>query len=229
VIYNDPDLAPERSYSLAQQVELDFELQNDWEIETSLNGFWTRITDAFVLDEDDDPATSGEIEMFRRNSGSTTVYGAELEADLSYARVWGLNAGWTWERAENSKADPDFGSKTIFKTPQMYGFIETWAKIADGLDLSTVLDITGPMKMPHYAGYIAENTLEESPWFADWSATLSYRFDLDDDRYIAPFVGIRNILDNRQRDYDKGPDRDAGYVYGPRLPRTLFAGVKGGI
>ncbi len=58
---------------------------------------------------------------------------------------------------------------------------------------------------------------------------MSYKIDLKNDRYITPFIGLRNILDSRQDDYDKGADRDAGYVYGPRMPRTLFAGIKGGI
>lgn len=229
VVYNDPDLKPERSYSVAQQVEFDFDLDNGWEVKTGLNGFWTRINDAFVLDEDDDTDTVGEIEMYRRNSGATTVYGGELEAGLSYRSVWGLETGWTLERAENSEADPDFGSKAIFRTPAVYGYIETWAEVLNGLELSTLLDLTGPMKVPHYAGYIDENRMETSPWFADWSANVSYKIDLKHDRYITPFLGIRNILDSRQDDYDEGPDRDAGYVYGPRLPRTLFAGVKGGI
>lgn len=42
-------------------------------------------------------------------------------------------------------------------------------------------------------------------------------------------VGIKNILGAYQDDFDRGPDRDAGYVYGPRMPRTAFVGVKGGI
>jgi outer membrane receptor for ferrienterochelin and colicins len=229
IIYNAPDLDPERSYSVAQQVEFDFDLTDDWNLKAGVNGFWTRINNAFVLDEDDDPATLGEIEMYRRNRGATTVYGAELEAGLVYGETWGIETGWTWERAENAEADPDFGTKTIFRTPETYGFVETWAKILKGLALSTVLDITGPMKVPHYAGYIREDRLEESPWFADWSANVSYKIDLKHDRYLTPFVGIKNILDSRQDDYDKGPDRDAGYIYGPRLPRSFFAGIKGGI
>ena len=44
---------------------------------------------------------------------------------------------------------------------------------------------------------------------------------------IEPFVGARNILDSRQRDFDRGAARDAGYIYGPTQPRTLFAGVRG--
>ena len=144
-------------------------------------------------------------------------------------QMWGAGTGWTFEHAESSEEDPDFGTKKIMRTPSVYGYVETWLKVLNGLEFSTVLDITGPMKVPHYAGYIKEDTLKESPWFADWSANISYKFDLKDDRYVTPFIGIHNILDNRQDDYDKGAERDAGYIYGPRLPRTLFAGIKGGI
>ena len=38
--------------------------------------------------------------------------------------------------------------------------------------------------------------------------------------------GIKNIFDSFQRDIDKGHLRDAGYIYGPALPRTLFIGLK---
>ncbi len=229
VIYNDPRLGPERSYSLAEQLEFDFELDDAWKLETGINGFWTLITDAFVLDEDDDPGTPNELEMYRRNGGDTTVFGGEIEAEISCGDSWGLGGGWTWERATNDEADPDFESKKILRTPELYGFFQTWAEPAAGLELSTVLEITGPMEVPHYAGDISENTLERSPWFFDWSANLSYRFDLDENRFLKPFAGMKNILDSRQKDYDEGPDRDAGYVYGPRLPRTFFAGIEGGI
>lgn len=229
IITNDPDLDPERSFSLSQQFEADFEFDNGLELETGLGGFWTRINDAFVLDEQDDPSTVGELEMLRRNRGKTTVYGAEVEARLSWRSFWGIGAGWTWESAENSEKDPDFDSKKIFRTPWSYGFVQAWTRPTKGLELSTAVDFTGPMSVPHYAGYIDEDRLEESPWFADWSANASYKFDLDDSRYITPFIGIKNILDSRQDDYDVGPDRDAGYFYGPRLPRTFFAGIKGGI
>ena len=38
--------------------------------------------------------------------------------------------------------------------------------------------------------------------------------------------GIHNIFNAYQNDFDKGADRDSGYIYGPSLPRSFFAGVK---
>ena len=37
--------------------------------------------------------------------------------------------------------------------------------------------------------------------------------------------GVKNILDQFQRDIDKGELRDASYIYGPSMPRTYFVGM----
>jgi outer membrane receptor for ferrienterochelin and colicins len=39
-------------------------------------------------------------------------------------------------------------------------------------------------------------------------------------------IGVQNILNSYQRDLDSGPERDAAYIYGPALPRTLIVGAK---
>jgi len=36
---------------------------------------------------------------------------------------------------------------------------------------------------------------------------------------------VKNILDQFQRDIDKGELRDASYIYGPSMPRTYFVGM----
>lgn len=38
--------------------------------------------------------------------------------------------------------------------------------------------------------------------------------------------GVQNILEAYQKDFDRGANRDSGYIYGPALPRSFFAGVK---
>ena len=39
-------------------------------------------------------------------------------------------------------------------------------------------------------------------------------------------AGVKNIFNSYQNDFDKGKDRDAGYIYGPGLPRSYFFGCK---
>lgn len=42
-------------------------------------------------------------------------------------------------------------------------------------------------------------------------------------------AGVLNIFNSYQKDFDQGADRDSGYIYGPSLPRSIFAGLKVGI
>ena len=37
---------------------------------------------------------------------------------------------------------------------------------------------------------------------------------------------IQNIFNAYQKDFDRHATRDSGYIYGPGMPRTYFAGVK---
>lgn len=39
-------------------------------------------------------------------------------------------------------------------------------------------------------------------------------------------AGIQNIFNAYQRDFDRGKERDSGYIYGPSMPRSYFAGAK---
>jgi len=234
-INNDAGLEAEKSYSISQQVSMNGPVGNGWRLTGGVNGFYTVITDMFALDMQDDPATPNQLEFVRVNGGKAQVYGGELEFGVSYRDIWELNLGMTLEKAENDEADPDFGSKELFRTPGAYGYLATFVQPVKGLEIATSLDITGPMKVPHYEGNVPVDSsgdpipqLEESPWFVDWDASIAYRWNLSHGLYLKPFLGIKNILNAYQDDFDTGADRDAGYVYGPRSPRTVYGGIKGG-
>ncbi len=229
IIRNAAGLDPERAYSASQQFESHLEVGKEWDLKVGFNGYYTLITNAHVIEEQDDPATPDEIEFERRNRGETTVLGAEIDLSLQHANEFGVAVGATRERAENDEPDEDFDSRQIFRTPAFYGYAEVFAYPTESLRVSTTANLTGPMDVPHYAGFIPENRLEESDPFLDWGVNVSYRVDLRDSMYVRPYVGVRNILNSYQDDFDVGPDRDAGYVYGPRLPRSILLGVEGGI
>ena len=48
----------------------------------------------------------------------------------------------------------------------------------------------------------------------------------DDGPSLRLTIGAKNLTDAYQEDLDRGQLRDSSYVYGPRLPRTYFVGVK---
>lgn len=224
LIENAPDLSPERSMGLTQQVATKFELSGGQELSVGLNGYANRLQDAFVINERDDPNTPEE-EAVRENRGTTLVIGSEVEAELEMRYV-ALRAGWTLENAENDTPDEDFGKNRIYRTPRNYGYFDALVKVK-GLQLQTGVDITGPMLVPHYDAEGDPLALETSPWFFAWNANVGFASFALDSVVLEPFVGARNILDSRQRDFDTGAARDAGYIYGPAQPRTVFAGVRG--
>ena len=62
-------------------------------------------------------------------------------------------------------------------------------------------------------------TLISLPLFAQYDVHLYKHYCLE----IS--AGVKNILDQFQRDLDRGPLRDAGYIYGITTPRSYFIGL----
>jgi outer membrane receptor for ferrienterochelin and colicins len=73
---------------------------------------------------------------------------------------------------------------------------------------------------------IAGEELILSPLFFDTGIKISYNIDLKHENKIQFSIGVKNIFDQIQNDYDKGVYRDASYIYGPSKPRTLFVSIK---
>jgi outer membrane receptor for ferrienterochelin and colicins len=89
---------------------------------------------------------------------------------------------------------------------------------------------TGTMEVPHVIDPGTEQTIIKStPDLYELNFKLAYTINLQDDFNIEFYAGIQNMLNSFQDDFDSGPDRDAGYVYGPTRPRTFFAGLKMGL
>jgi outer membrane receptor for ferrienterochelin and colicins len=54
----------------------------------------------------------------------------------------------------------------------------------------------------------------------------AYDFKVYESFSIQLNAGMQNIFNSFQKDFDKGADRDSGYMYGPTLPRTVYFGIK---
>ena len=55
---------------------------------------------------------------------------------------------------------------------------------------------------------------------------VSKAFILRNDMLLTLRAGVNNLFDEYQDDFDTGANRDVGYVYGPRMPRTYTLGAK---
>jgi outer membrane receptor for ferrienterochelin and colicins len=82
------------------------------------------------------------------------------------------------------------------------------------------------MLVQHAAGYIPKDRAELTPDFWEVNAKLTYCFPLSSTTDLDISLGMMNIFNQYQTDFDKGKNRDSGYMYGPGQPRSWFADVK---
>lgn len=223
IIDLDPELVEERSMNIMSGVEWRPTMgagQGLFEV----NGFHTRLTDLFHVQEDDDPATSA-VEFVKTNFGGARVYGVELNAGWGIGDEIILQGGIVLQRSRFDEPEPDFGSVDFFRSPNRYGNLSATWDVHDVATFFLGMIYTGPMQVPHYAGYIDENRLEVSESFYVFDAFVTKPFDWRG-RLVEITLGARNLTNAYQPDLDRGPLRDANYMYGPRFPRSLRVGVR---
>ena len=224
VVRDDPGLREETSVSRMLSVEWRPTVGRRTAMALDSTFFDTGIADLFHNREADLPGTA-ELEFVRTNLGRARVRGVEVGWSLRRGRL-AVDTGYGWQRAEFGQPEPDFGSIRMFRTPDRYATASVLTPLPWELDLFVGLRYTGPMTAPHYAGYIAEDRLELTPSFVTMDVGLSRRFAHGGDRGIVASIALKNLTDEYQQDLDRGPLRDASYVYGPRFPRSVVVGVK---
>lgn len=224
VIRNDPNLKEESSLNYVLSTEWTPKVGRGYvQIETSM--FFTAIDDQFVIEDTDDPETIGQFEFTRMNYGKSEVYGAEINLGYQVPNHFTIQLGVVNQKSLLEAPDPDFGIRDFFRTPNTYGNLTFLWNTTPSLDLFAGAKYTGTMQVPHYAGYIEEDRLETSPPFMEFDANATYRWEMGT-RTLSISLGAKNLTDEYQDDIDQGKDRDAGYLYGPRFPRSLFASIK---
>ena len=224
----DPNLREERSSSWSASAEF---YHTFGTVATNLivEGFHTRLDDVFALRENGHDSEGVAIQE-RYNGSGATVSGVNLEGRALLSRKVELQAGFTLQRSRY--AEPEQWSETapasldMFRTPDAYGYFTLMYKPTARLNIDLTGNYTGPMWVQHYAGYIAEDRVERTESFMDVSARIGYTTLVYDDTFIEVFGGGKNIFNSYQSDFDQGPDRDSGYVYGPLQPRSIYLGAE---
>lgn len=72
---------------------------------------------------------------------------------------------------------------------------------------------------------IEGESLYTSENFFDLGIKLKYTVKVSQEFQLEFNAGIENIFNNTQHNHDRGVYRDAGFIYGPCQPRTIFFGV----
>lgn len=235
-------LKPEKSNSFSGSIDWVFNVGH-WQANVLLEGFYTDLRDVFIL-ETVGHDEQGNMLQERRNGSGARVYGANLDFKIAHGNDIALQLGFTAQRSrykeyeywsENEEVAP---TKNMMRTPDYYGYFTLSGSPFKNFDWSLSGIYTGKMHVPHFApdfseipadypySYIENDILEHTPSFFDLNVKLNYTFILKDHLKLQVNAGIQNILDEFQKDLDKGGYRDSGYFYGPTAPRTFFVGFK---
>ena len=193
-------------------------------------GFYTNLKDVFVLE--DISKEDGILTKERRNGSGAEVMGVNLEARAVFTRWLELQAGATLQRSRYKEPEvwsenPEVpAEKRLFRTPDVYGYFTALLNPLKRFSASLAGTYTGRMLVQHMAGVIVADRVEKTPDFFDMELKLAYDMPLYKEVTLQWSAGVRNIFDAYQKDFDQGADRDSGYMYGPGIPRSYYAGVK---
>lgn len=235
-------LDPERSNSFSGSVDWAPRFGH-WQANFLVEGFYTELSDVFVL-ENMGVDQQGNTIKERRNGSGARVYGANIDAKIAHGRDISLQLGFTYQRSrykqyEAWSEDPAVApTKNMPRTPNCYGYFTLTTAPIKPLEISLSGVYTGRMYVPHFApdpaeipadyrySYITTDRLEHTPDFFDLNLKVGYTFVLNDHLKVQLNGGVQNIFNAFQSDLDKGAYRDSGYFYGPTAPRTYFVGLK---
>jgi outer membrane receptor for ferrienterochelin and colicins len=236
-ITNASNLRMERSHSANASADLCFHI-GSLEVDLLVEGFYTRINDVFVNELVFEDTTSGYLHYERRNADGAEVMGLNVELTLTPVEAMRLQFGGTWQSSRYTGRGKEWKEglyeRRMERTPDLYAYlIGTYSPLRH-LTLSATGTFTGPMLVYHNVETetdIKHSTGSEvhkvtTPSFLDLSLKAAYTIPFGERTELELSIGIQNLFDSYQRDLDSGPDRDAAYIYGPSLPRTLLFGAK---
>jgi outer membrane receptor for ferrienterochelin and colicins len=229
-IQNSPDLKPEKSKSYSGSIDFD-KLFGKVQTEFLLEGFYTNLDNVFVLNEiGTNP--DGSFILERDNAPGAVVKGINLEGKIVPSNNLQFQLGMTFQKSEYKEAQQWSDDLTLtpqkkmFRSPNQYGYFTAIYQAVKSFNVSMTGTYTGIMLVQHFAGYVPNDIEVNTPGFFDLNLKLSYDFKLKGSTKMQLNAGVQNIFDSYQNDFDKSTFRDAGYIYGPALPRSLTFGLK---
>lgn len=229
LIQLSPNLKEEKSQSLSASADL-YHRFGPVQVNFLLEGFYTDLRDVFILEEIGRDEL-GNIQLERRNGKGANVMGINLEGKLVYAWLQ-LQAGATLQRSrykepEQWSDNPNIApQKKMFRSPDSYGYFTATLTPYKRFTAALTGTYTGSMLVQHFAGYVPEDREETTPRFFDMQVKLAYDIPLAQAFTLQLNGGVQNLFNSYQSDFDKGANRDAGYIYGPNSPRSFFVGCK---
>ncbi len=244
---NAPNLKQENSHSFTGSVAY-HEIWGKTQVEFLSEGFYTILQNPFT-NRFGMPDSAGNVIYTRVNATSgAEVYGVNLEAKIAPSENYNLQAGFTLQRSLYQEVQ-EFDEKRFLRSPSAYGFFVGRWKPAKLFTVALNGQYTGTMLVPHFGPEVPDpnenqqvyqeiaeaiargdviqgEKLIETGRFMDIGFKFTYDHLLHEGILMSFSAGVNNIFNAWQKDFDTGKYRDPGYVYGPRMPRTVYVGIK---
>lgn len=157
-----------------------------------------------------------------------------------------------YDEAQQWNEEDAYTTRRFYRTPDVYAYFVSSITPAKGWEISLNGNLTGSMLVGHeipegdfqgrpaatiHANRVMNGAGQTStdiagartfrtPSFFELGMKVQYTLPLYKYYSLQLFGGVQNIFNAYQDDFDRGPSRDSAYVYGPRAPRSFFAGLK---
>ena len=232
------DLKEERSHTATLSADM-YKTWGRMQANLLVEGFYTKLNDVFALRSTGTEGEDGATIHERYNGSGATVAGLNVEGKLAYAPWIEAAAGVTlqlgkYDTPEKWSDNDEVALATdMFRSPNVYGYFTLSSQPVKNFKIDLSGNYMGRMYVEHYAGgmlpdgsTLEKDRIERTNPFFDLGVKLSYDFKIWKTIGLQVNAGVRNILNSYQRDFDRGANRDSGYIYGPSLPRSIFVGAK---
>ena len=222
------DLKKETSDSFTASIEYNHSHEGH-QLVAMIEGFYTALHDPFIYTS---VGKENELDIKQKQNGDgATVKGLNFELKYAPNSKFVMQLGATIQKSEYSKpqvvAEDENGkviaeSNKILRSPSAYGNFTATYKPTDKWAVNFTTIYTGSMETYHEG----QQALKTTPGLFDFGLNTSYDLSFGNFFDMEISAGIKNLFNQYQKDFDKGIDRDPTYIYGPSLPRTVFAGIK---
>ncbi len=223
----------------------------------TVEGFYTVLHNPFatkIISLD----TAGNM-IYERYNATNGAFVRGINAECFLMPLYNLRfqAGVTWQQSLYNQPEqwgntPEQSTRFMLRAPSLYGYFTSTYTVKDRLNLSLSGTWTGPMYTLHLGtdpnapgltpeeadaireaiangDIVGEDRLVKTGHFFDLGAKIAYEIKLKGTGFLEFSLAVKNILNAYQSDFDKGAYRDAGYVYGPQFPRSIYLSVKYGV
>ena len=197
----------------------------------TFEGFFTSLDDAFFQD----PVGENEFgEIFiKRNGSGAVVKGLSLDFRCNFDQKLQFESGLTLQQSlyhEGVNYSDMLPSKREFlRTPGKYGYATINYLSSKKFNFSINLVHTGRMELVHLAGSPNQSIDEykTSETFNVIGLKTTYIQRVNQIGVAVEYsLGVKNLLNSYQSNFDSGKNRDSNFIYGPSTPRIIFFGLQ---